>query len=132
MTGHGYVEVAERLEGHAHVLAGPDGHYLVVGQLLGLAVLALKDKFTHFREVLLGTGVDDVVGLTGPERFFVELKMLDSRDAIYHGTDDAIAHGERLSPGHGRAVVPQFVLASLKAQRKEQEGDEGKEEFFHL
>ena len=112
MTGHGDIQVAEGLIGHAHVLARTDGHHLLVGQLLRLLVLALKDELAHLGQGLLGMGVHHLVGLSGPDGLFVQLDVLDGRSAEHHAAHDTVAHRQGLCPRHGRPVVPQPIFLS--------------------
>ena len=112
MARHGDKQVAKGLIGHTHVLACCHGHHLGIGQLLRFLVLALEDEPAHLGQILLGIGVHYIVRLPGPDGLLVQLDMLYGRSAIHHTPDDTISYGQRLRPGHGWLVVPEFVLVS--------------------
>ena len=92
VTGHSDIQVAKGLIRHTHILAGTKGHYLVVGQLLGLFVLALEDELAYLGQCLLGIGIHHLVGLTRPDGLFVQLDMFHGRRTEHHATDDTIAY----------------------------------------
>ena len=106
MARHGNIHIAEGLKGHTHVLACGVRHNLFVSQFLGFLVFALKDELAYLRQVLLGTRVDDVVGLSCPDVLFVQLDMLYGRSSENHCSHHTITHRQRLCPGHSRFVVP--------------------------
>ena len=106
MAGHREIDVAEGLVGHTHVLACRVRHHLVVSQLLCLLVLAFKNQLAHLGKVALCRGIDNVVGLSCPDGFLIQLDVLYGRCAEYHATHDAISDGQCLRPCHGRTVVP--------------------------
>ena len=93
MAGHGDEDVAERLIRHTHILACRMRHHLVVSQLLCFLVLAFEDELAYLGQIGFRRGVDNVVGLSGPERFLIQLDALYGWGAKHHATHDAIADG---------------------------------------
>ena len=106
MSGHREIEVAEGLIGHTHILSGTHGHYLLIGQYLGLFVLSLEDELAYFRQISLRLRVEHLIRLSCPKGFLIELDMLCCGCTEDHPTDDTIAYGQCLCPGLCRTVVP--------------------------
>ena len=109
MAGHGNPQVAEGLKGHTAVLTGTQRHYLLVGQQLGFLVFPFENQLPDLWKVFFGCRVTHLVGLSGPDSFFVQLNPFHGWCAKHHTAHGAVTDGQCLCPGHGWTVVPQLV-----------------------
>ena len=131
MTGHGDIHVAEGLIGHTHILSYCMGHHFLVGQLLGFLVLSFKDEAAHFRQRGLGIGVYDVIGLSCPDGFFIQLDVFHGRCVENHATHHTVADGQRLCPCHGRTVIPEAILGCDRGADSREEDSAGNEDALY-
>ena len=88
MSGKGDAQIAKRLVRHARVSFG---HYLLRSQGLCFEVLACKDQFAYLGDVLQSIGVGVVIGPTCPDSLLVQLNLLHTRSAKYHGSQPSVA-----------------------------------------
>ena len=73
---------------------------------MGSFFLAGKDGVTYFLQVLTGLRTVVVMGLTTPERLFIQSQRFHISTTIYHGTHLRIAHRQCLQPVSCRLIIP--------------------------
>ncbi len=71
MPGHRYIQVAERLIRHTHILSRGLRHHFLVGQVLSLLVFPFENELAYLWQRLFGIGIDDVIRLSGPDGLLV-------------------------------------------------------------